>query len=264
MSLLSVIEYQTLPVCAALTSPSQAAFTFGEVDALDRVGLALGVQLIEHVSRTQVRCRQYVGLVRLGERDIEFLPKIESPQGEESPSVIRHNLLKMLFVARDIDIHIPGEARALPVVSSWLDAFIEAFCRELSEQVRRGLTKRYRTDDDDLHVVRGRVLLDEQVTRNVVHQERIACEFDEFDENNALNQAFKLALTRMMGVSRHVGTQRLVRSLLASFDSVDIRSPASAWWRSLRLDRLTARYRRALDLARLFLDGFPLAQGTVD
>jgi hypothetical protein len=51
--------------------------------------------------------------VRVGGRDIEILPKIESPDGDPDLPGIRKSLLAMLGVAVDSDIRVLGES---PVV----------------------------------------------------------------------------------------------------------------------------------------------------
>ena len=157
-----------------------------ELDRLHQVSQNLKVRLIDHVARNQVRFRQFVGLIRLGDRDIELLPKIESVDANEPPAGIRMNLLQMLIVATDTKVQFFGNAGAALARANWLDVFIQLFCRELLDQLRRGMIRCYRDEEDDLSVVRGRILMDQQLTRNFVHRERVACEFDEQTTRNAL------------------------------------------------------------------------------
>ncbi|MGJ7558746.1 5-methylcytosine restriction system specificity protein McrC [Variovorax sp. RB3P1] len=93
--------------------------------------------------------------------------------------------------------------------ASWLDIFIHQFCKQLVEQARRGVTKRYRIEEDDLDSVQGNLVIHEQVRRNFIHKEHLACEFDELDENHELNQLLKLALERMSRLARHERQQPL-------------------------------------------------------
>lgn len=255
MSAITVVEHQTIPVVARLDHQGQEALTSKEVDGLLAIGAKLGVRVAEFVARDRVKVQQFVGLVHLGGRDIEFLPKIESQAGDSPTSLVRHNLLRMLLVAHDVDVHVPGQASATLHDASWLDTFIRVFCLELAEQVRRGLTRRYRTDDDDLATLRGRLVVDEQLRRNFIHQERVACEFDELDEDHRLNQVLKLALTRMGRCARSMEAQRLVRELALSFDGVSAAAPSQGWWRKVPLDRLSARFAPSLRIAQMFLDG---------
>lgn len=255
MSGFSALEYEGLAVVGQLPQgdPNAPVLTDGEVDELYALGKRMRQRIIEHTGRSKVRFRQFVGLVRVGGRDIEVLPKIETPGEPLGIASVRGNLLAMLLAAYDVEVHLPGEAQAVLAKSSWLDAFILMFCRNLGEQARRGLTKRYRVDEDDLQMVRGRILVDEQVRRNFVHKERLACEFDELDEDHELNQLLKLALTRMLRLARSAETQRHVRELLLSFGAVSIRTSQGAWWRGVKLNRLAARFEPSKKMAQLFI-----------
>ncbi|CAJ6792667.1 McrBC 5-methylcytosine restriction system component-like [Burkholderia pseudomallei] len=255
MNVLSVCEFESLPVVAVLDSPQMRAMTHREVDALHAIGSRLGIRIIEQVSRRYVRFQQFVGLVQVDGRGIELLPKIESAGEVATTSVVRHNLLKMLFMAADTTVNVPGPADSELSHVGWLDVFIRIFCDTLAAQVRKGIIKRYREERDDLAVVRGNILLDEQVSRNLVHRERVACEFDELDTDHPLNQTFKLALLKMLPCCVLASTQRMVRELAVEFDSVSLRPATSQWWRGVTLDRLGSRFQNALRMAQVFLDG---------
>jgi len=257
----TVVEYDSIPVVENLDGyDGKPALTAAEVDELEDMGSSHGIgQLLRHVSRSEVQFRQYVGLVRLGGRDIEVLPKIESlsgsPDSPDNQASIRWNLLRMLLVAYDLKVHLPSEAMSQTLETTWLDVFMQVFCRELMEQVRGGLTKRYRLEEDNLGVVRGRILLHEQLTHNFIHQERIACEYDELDEDHALNQMFKLVLLRMHSLARSNVVQNTVRELLVSFDAVTLRGFGGRWWEAITSDRMNARFEPSMALAKLFLNG---------
>lgn len=255
MSAITVVEHEIVSVVPRLDHPEQKAFTGREVDGLVALGTKLGIRVAEFVARDRIKVQQFVGLAHLCGRDIEFLPKIESQVGDAPTSVVRHNLLRMLLVAHDVDVHVPGRASATLSDASWLDAFIRIFCLELAEQVRRGLTRRYHADEDDLATLRGRLVVEEQLRRNFIHKERVACEFDELDEDHLLNQVFKLALIRMGRCARSIGAQRLVHELALGFDGVSTPARSKGWWRKVSLDRLSARFTQPLRMAQMFLDG---------
>lgn len=255
MNAITVVEHEVVPVVPRLDRPGQKALTGKEVDGLVAIGVKLGIRVAEFVARDRIKIQQFVGLAHLCGRDIEVLPKIESQIGDAPTSVARHNLLRMLLAAHDVDVHVPGLASATLSDASWLDTFIRAFCLELAEQVRRGMTRRYRTDEDNLATLRGRLVVEEQLRRNFIHMERIACEFDEFDEDHLLNQVFKLALTRMGRCARSIGAQRLVNELALSFNGVSAPAMSKGWWRKVGLDRLSARFTQPLRMAQMFLDG---------
>lgn len=254
MNVVSFREYEPIRVLPSLPTPGERAISVSELELLDTLSARLGLQLIEHLSRSLIRPKQYVGAIQMPSRVLEFLPKIETTGTEDLPAV-RHNLLEMLLVAYDLGGDTSGQAGLASRSVGWLDLLIQLFCRALADQVRRGLVKRYRTEQDDLPNVRGRILMEEQLRRNLIHRERSACEFDEFDENHALNQLFKLVVGLMLRVAGNVTTQQAARELLPAFENVADVHPTSAWRDCIKLDRMSERYGFCLSLAKLFLQG---------
>ncbi len=264
MTHLTVVEHERIAIRSSLDPDSvEKALSERDLDELEALGARLGVRIVESLSRKAVKFTQFVGIVRVGGRDIEVLPKLEDPTGEPSVGIIRKNLLDMLLVASDVSVTPAGEAATVSQDVSWLDVFVQMFCSELASAARRGLPKRYRSCEDDLQALQGRLLVHDLMRRNPAEQTRLLCEFDELDENHELNQLLKLTLQRMLMFSRSATTQRSLRSLLLSFEAVGDRALVGDWWRAVRVDRLTAPLERSIQLAQLFLSGLSpgLAKG---
>lgn len=254
MTVVSFREFEPIRVQPSLAFPNERVLTVCEVEILDKLGASLNLQLVEHLSRSKVRPKQYVGSIQMPDRMLEFLPKIETTGVEDLPAV-RHNLLEMLLVAYDLDGTTSGLASLAERSISWLDLLIRLFCHSLADQVRRGLIKRYRVETGDLSTVRGRILLDEQLRRNQVHRERSACEYDEFDEDHCLNQLFKLTLRLMLRTSSNASTQQAIRALLSAFENVSDTPFTRPWMDCIKLDRMAERYGLCFSMAKLFLQG---------
>lgn len=251
MNVLSVREYDRLEIDPV---KSDQSITPAELTTLYQISNQANIRFFDQIGANEIRFCQFVGVVQMGSRLLEILPKIEPKSGELASSAVRLNLLSMLLTANDVGIKDAETARVGEKSETcWIDILILLFCRALAEQARKGLARRYRDEQDDLAIVRGRILLDEQLRRNMVHQERIAVEFDELDENHALNQVFKLALVRMLRVSASLVTQQSVRELLMVFEGVELRTYHRTWVDGVMLDRLTQRFGFCLRLARLFL-----------
>ncbi|NWE41169.1 hypothetical protein HX875_16980 [Pseudomonas yamanorum] len=254
MTVVSFREYLPITVCKALSSPTESVLTHDELDALEALGKQLNITIIEHISRTKVRPRQFVGSVQVGDRLLEFLPKIE-PEGLSDLPVVRQNLLQMLLVAHDLELSHTNLADLTHTSGSWLDLLMRFFCNAFTAQLRHGLVKRYRVEEDDLPVVRGRLLLDEQVSRNFIHKERMACEFDELDENHPLNQAFKWVIGRMLRLAQSERTQQAARELLLHLSAVSDVPINRLNIAQITLDRSAERFRMCWELAKLFITG---------
>jgi len=255
MSLVSFREYERIPVVEALSSATERAFSVAEINQLDGLAARLRIPVVEHLSRKWVRPAHYVGTVQLASRTVEFLPKIEHLEGVGDLPAVRHNLLRMLLIAYDLDGATPGQAALARNDDGWLDLLMRLFCRALADQLRRGLIRRYRAERDDLPTVRGRLQIEEQLRRNLVHRERIACAFDEFDEDHALNQLLRVAIVRMLRLASNNTTQQALRELLPAFEGVSDIAPTADWLARVTLDRISERFGLCLGMARLFLQG---------
>jgi len=256
MTVVSFREYERIRVVPTLSALDERALSVNELQILEQLGKRMDIPIIEHLSHSWIRPRQYVGAIQLPTRMLEFLPKVESDAADkESLPLVRHNLLKMLLVAYDLDGASTGKAALAEHSGGWLDLMIRLFAGAMAEQIRRGLVKLYREAEEDLPAVRGRILIDEQLRRNLVHRERTACAFDEFDENHALNQLFRAALMRMLRVAGTHATQQAIRELLPAFEAVADVQPSLAWLDRVGLDRMSERYDVCLQLAKLFLQG---------
>src|SRR5690606_1247668 len=104
----------------------------------------------------------FAGLVSLGRRTLEVLPKV----GEGGrPGEARGTFLRLLRLSRT-----GGSVLAFGHVSHDLErqnllaVFVSRFLDELSRLVRGGLVRRYRAREGDLRVVRGRLDVARQAT----------------------------------------------------------------------------------------------------
>jgi 5-methylcytosine-specific restriction enzyme subunit McrC len=119
------------------------------------------------------------------------------------------------------------------------------------------MLRRYEHREENLAVLRGRLGIAEQVRLNAANPERLYCRFDEFQEDNPLNQVLKAGLKFLLNVSRQFDNQRQLAEMLLTFDSVSDLPRQSLPWKQVVFDRLTERYRPCVKLAELFLAGNP-------
>ena len=73
---------------------------------------------------------------------------------------------------------------------------IRLFADRLLTAVRRGLPHRYRTMQDNLRVLRGKLDVRRQITRGAARADRLACHFDELSADTPLNRVLKATARR--------------------------------------------------------------------
>ncbi|QNK03484.1 McrC family protein [Dyella telluris] len=193
-----------------------------------------------------VRFRQFCGIVGFQSRSLEILPKVG---GQDHPDACRTVLLRCLQDAGLAPHRLRSKAAQTLKSATLLDAFIDAYLDEVATLLQQGLYKRYRTDLEDLNVVRGKIVFRRQATALAHRPDVIHCAFDELTADNALNRLLKCALQL---VSKSASGQLQKRSLtqLWSFAHIaDIIHSGKAL-PSLSFDRQSERYRSAVQWAR--------------
>lgn len=197
-----------------------------------------------------VRLAQHAGLVRLSDRVLEVLPKL----GEElDPGRGRGTLVRLLASAYGLRVTNTGPSGQGLARRPLLEIFLDAFLNELSLLVRSGLVRRYRCEEEDLGLIRGRMDMTRQATTLAMRVDVLACRFDELTPDNPSNQFLKFALRATKPWIRSVSLARRWKDVLGAFDEVsDVRLAGTAT--SFIVDRRVANYSPALRWAGWILD----------
>jgi 5-methylcytosine-specific restriction enzyme subunit McrC len=253
MAVLALREYERI-TCGKVFDPVNRVVREDQHRALEKFSENYQrlhrVTVFQHGPRLSLVAQNFVGVINLGHDQIEVLPKIE---GEISQ--VRHNLAKMIAIVLDLDLYDDDSTKVDKYSDSILEILIRLFCQKLWQCVRRGMVRRYETRDENLTMLRGRLSIPSQIRHNLARPDRLACIFDEFSENNPLNQALKAALRVLGKVAKTQTNQRNIAELVFCFQDVDDVVPAAIDWAKAGTNRLSLRYRPVLALARLFIEG---------
>ena len=208
-----------------------------------------GKSVFDWSFRDSLRARDYVGVVQVDDLTVEILPKTDH-EGQERR--VQRNLLYMLSVAGILRVRSRSLAALEHENVPLLDAFVLAFADSLLDELRRGLDRGYRTLEDNLRVVRGRLLFQEQLHLNSVHKERCYVRYDEFTADTALNRLLKCACSLLIRrVHSSIATLRL-REILVLLDDVASSEPAAVDT-EVTLTRQNARFEVHRDFSLMVL-----------
>ena len=116
-----------------------------------------------------VKFKQFVGVLCVGELQIEVLPKVDK---HDKHGVWHNNLLAMLKAVYKLKVEVPSQAQLNHIHSnSILDVFIQRFLDEVERLLHIGLVKSYRRMEDNCTALKGKLLVDKQITKNFAHLE---------------------------------------------------------------------------------------------
>ena len=140
------------------------------------------------------------------------------------------------------------------------DMFASILGKGVARQLKQGLYREYVTNNEDLSVKRGKIVIHGTIKNRLQHKQKLNCEFDELSENNIFNQILK---TTMMCLVRqpNVKAERksILKKALLMFDSVEYIEPYEIRWDKLRFQKNNQEYRMLLNICDLVLEGLLLS-----
>ena len=196
----------------------------------------------------------FVGAVETGGLSVRIAPKIGIRQ-----------LLSLACYAID-KVRLQEPEFDFPEHAALPDALALAFGAAARRAFSRGLLHGYRTEEDALLAVRGRIRFDEQIRRRFGIPLPVEVRYDEFTDDILLNRLVKAAAHRlgMLGL-RSREARSGVAWVAGSLSDVSLVAFPRGAVPDVRFDRLNEHYRGVATLARLILrhGAFEAARGEV-
>ena len=207
------------------------------------------LQIEELRQGLRVRTRSWVGVVRLPTVEIRVVPKVTGDL---------LGLVRLIEYASGLDAltRLPDGATLEASGDSLLELLTLLFVEASERVLRRGLLSGYVGREDDLPMVRGRILADRQMLERFGQLDRIICRFDELEhdvvENQLLAAALQVVSPRVtsIGLQRRISRLRGVLEPICVSDQLDLADAQ----KTLTYNRLNAHYETAHQLAWLLLD----------
>ncbi len=196
------------------------------------------------VSFEGLRARQYCGIIHHKGEDYYILPKIA-----KNYNTNLNTFIYMLVYANDIKIKNEDLASSLNYNSNnILEIFIQMFAKNLFLQLQKGIYKEYITVEDNLRVLRGKYLINENLKYNFT-KSKIYCEFDEFSMDNSLNQFFLYAIKTLMNYTKN---KKLLKQCELILDEVEFKQ-FNIDNIHINFNRLNNRFKQVQEFAMLLL-----------
>ncbi len=196
-----------------------------------------------------------VGAFRIGDLDVSIRPKLEV-----SRVLYLASYAMGAFRLRDKDAFDFERADSL------VEALAMALATAADRAFARGLLQGYRTEEEALCTVRGRMRIEEQFRRRYGAPLPVEVRYDDFTTDflpNRLVKAAVFALGRMR--IRHPPSRAALGRICARLDNVRLKEFPPNRVPEVEFDRLNEHYRQVVALSRLVLQqaSFEAARGSV-
>ena len=207
--------------------------------------------------------KNYVGLIQLKNNfQIQILPKIAFLKGEKDET--KKVFLKMLRSMKDF----PGKATATANLNiekmNLYELFINLYLQEVRVLVKSGIKSSYMSQEENLTLYKGKLLVNKHLKQNIAHKERFYVEFDEYQVNCSQNRLIKSTLLKLQKLTGSVQNSKEIRRLLTSFEFVEPSKNYEKDFSKIVIDRTNQNYGLLLKWSRVFLmnKSFSIFSGT--
>ena len=197
-----------------------------------------------------LRFKQYVGVIQVDGLLVHIHPKADK---DDSNDKWKDVLLQMLKACGKIKAQTAGNAQLKKQHINLLEVYFEYFLKELEQLIHAGLVKKYRTETSNVKALKGKLDFAGNMRRNLIHKERFYTVHQVYDTNHNLHQILAHALDIVAQFTRATRLNDKCRRVQLAFPEVDKIKPGLSLLEAIKINRKTAPYERALELAKLII-----------
>lgn len=241
---------------------------YSEVDIdshyLDKLQAYLKCQKLDSalkVTRNGIKAKSFVGVIKYKNLHLEILPKLISKNAnnnneiqEEERSIILKNLIFMLSYTKNLDIKTNENAKLANEKNPFIEILIREFATSLFEALKRLTPKRYVREEENLNYLKGKIKFSENIRYNCTNQAKFYCEYDEFSENNPLNQLFLFVSTCLYNISNNSYNKKLLKFIINYYSDISFVRFDKFKIQKIKLTRSQEFFKKPFNLAKMFVE----------
>ena len=222
---------------------------------LDKLQAYLKCQKLESalkVTRHGIKTKSWVGVIKYKNLHLEILPKLISANDDRS--TILKNLIFMLSYTKKLDIKTNDNAKLSTEKNPFIEILIREFAASLFEALKRLTPKRYVREEENLNYLKGKIKFSENIRYNCTNQAKFYCEYDEFSENNLLNQLFLFVSTCLYNISNNSNNKKTLKFIINYYSDISFVRFDKFKVRKIKLTRNQELFKKAFNLAKMFVE----------
>ncbi len=213
------------------------------------------------ITRQGIKTKSWVGVIKYKNLHLEILPKLISADAnndgeisEAERSIILKNLIFMLSYTKNLDIKTNDNAKLSTEKNPFIEILIREFATSLFEALKRLTPKRYVREEENLNYLKGKIKFSENIRYNCTNQAKFYCEYDEFSENNLLNQLFLFVSTCLYNISNNSNNKKTLKFIINYYSDISFVRFDKFKVRKIKLTRNQELFKKAFNLAKMFVE----------
>lgn len=197
-----------------------------------------------------LKFKQYVGVIQVNGLLVQINPKADK---NDSDDCWQEVLIQMLKKCGRLKAQTLGNAQVRNQYLNLLEVYFEFFLKEIEGLVHIGLVKKYRKNVANVKALKGKLEFTGHLRLNLIHRERFYTSHQVYDCDHLIHQVLAFAIEIVGEFSSGTHLNDLYKRVDLSFPEVCKIQVNEKVLNSIQLDRKTAPYERALEIARLII-----------
>ena len=226
------------------------------IDGLEKYLKKLNLDTALTFTRTGIVPSSQVGVIKYKNIQFEILPKVlarKLSQDVDREQTLK-NLIYMLSYTKRLNIKNPGTAALSTCPNPFLETLIRMYAETLFDAIKRYTPKGYIVCSENVRFLKGRLNLSAHIKYNSINQSKFFCDYDEFSENNALNQMFLYVATCLHNISRHAQNKKLLKFIMNYYSDIDLVHIYPKDLDRIKLNRNQIIFDMPFRLAKMFIE----------
>lgn len=197
-----------------------------------------------------LKFKQFVGVLQVDGLLVHIHPKADK---DDEDSKWKGVLLQMLKACGKVKAETAGNAQLKKQNINLLEVYFEYYLQELERLIHNGLVKKYSKETSNVKALKGKLEFAGNIRKNLVHKERFYTTHQVYNTDHKLHQVLRHALEIVSQFTRATVLNDKCRRVQLAFPDVTSINPTSQLIESIKIDRKTAPYERALELAKFII-----------
>jgi len=209
----------------------------------------------------KIKASSYVGVIKVGKKSIQIVPKLAKDNKEDNGHFERsiRNLIFLLSYTKKLKIKETEFASLKINKDSIFEILIYLFASNLLQVIRRNVNRQYILKEDNLGFIKGKLQINNHLKTNIAAGHKFYLEFDEFCEDNLINQIIKYTIKLLIRVTVSSNNLKLLQELDFIFSDISNQLIKLSDFSKVSLSRLNSEYEPILNLCKIFI-----GQGSLD
>ena len=199
-----------------------------------------------------IESNHWVGVIKFKKTIIQILPKLIC-DNDDNKNILK-NLIYMLSFTKKLDIKTNDVAKLSREKNPFMEILIREFAESLFDCLKRLTPQKYIREENNLNYLKGKIKFSDNFRYNCSNSAKFYCEYDEYSENNILNQLFLFVSTCLYSISSNNYNKKILKFITNYYADIDLIRFDKVKAEKIKLSRNQEMFKKPFMLAKMFIE----------